>query len=243
MWQAIRRKKPDRVLARHGQDVVAAWRQVVSQSEDLLTSAVLERLGYLPQGLGLELLLRSAEVGSMRWIPIPAPVEKVEPWPNIADGGLLEPDWVWQMPKMVVVVEAKWGRGKVPSIQQLSDQRDMAKTRWPRSRVLQIALIQTGSVDWPVDCNGLVVRWRSLREQVLIESSARAHAPEVGRLLTDILGILDHRGLGTRFFDSLAELQVGGLFSSLAGPVVAPSVLQDLLAEEIDDEALLEPLQ
>ncbi len=244
MWSAVRRRKPDRVLARHGQDVVAAWRHVVAESEDLLTSAVFERLGYLPNDLGMHLLLQAAEVGRLRWIPLPAEVSDSEPWPNLAEAGMLEPDWIWHAGRLVVIVEAKWGRGVVPTKEQIRDQHVAARERWPRRRILHVVVVQTGTVAWPDDCDGVVVRWRAIRESVQ-EELRKEQSSAVERILADLLGVLEARGLGTRFFDSILRQEVRGLFGPLfpAETDEGREGFSPLLPMVVDSGALLGDLQ
>lgn len=208
MWHAIRNRKVERVLGLQHPDAPAAWRAIIDNSEDLLTSGVLERLGYLPSTLAIEIVLRASEVKELRWIPLPEPLDESIPWPRVEDDATwVEPDWVWLTASYVVVFEAKWGRGQIPLEAQLTGQRDRCKSRWPRKRLLHIAIVQSGNVTFPAGSSAATVLWSSLRATVDVELSRPLLAHE-RRLLTDVRDMLDARGVAVPFMDSLPAISV-----------------------------------
>lgn len=223
MWHAIKNRKVERVLGLQHADAPAAWRAIVDNSEDLLTSGVLERLGYLPGATAMEIVLRAAEVKELRWLPLPEEIEASIPWPRVEDDdGWREPDWVWLTGSYVIVFEAKWGRGQVPSPSQLEEQRRLCHERWPTKRLLQVALVQSGNVSFPTGSSALVVQWASLRASASMELVKDRPVHE-RRILIDLRDILDARGVALKLFGSIPAITVHGLLSPLVAQVVAPT--------------------
>jgi hypothetical protein len=223
MWQAIKHRKVERVLGLQHADAPAAWRAIVDNSEDLLTSGVLERLGYLPGATAMEIVLRAAEVKELRWLPLPEAIEASIPWPRVEDDdGWREPDWVWLTASYVVVFEAKWGRGHVPTPDQLAGQRALCQERWPGRRLLHVALVQSGNVSFPDGSSALVVLWSALRTSASSEL-AKDRPDHERRILLDMRDMLDARGVALRFLDSLPAISVQGAMAPLVAPVVVPT--------------------
>jgi hypothetical protein len=238
MWHAIRAGKVERVLALRHKDAPAAWRAIVDESEDLLTSGVLERLGYLPRANAMEVLLRAAEVRELRWLPLPESVDESFAWPRIDDGdSWIEPDWVWVTASYLVVFEAKWGRGIVPSESQLEGQQRMCAERWPRKRLLHVALVQSGNVVFPPGSNALVVTWSALRSSISNQLERSQDAAE-HRVLIDARGMLDARGVAAPHIATLPAIEVRGMFDGLLLPTLPPDVLGALPPINIDDRAI-----
>lgn len=214
MWHAIRKRKVERVLGQQHSAAPAAWSASVNKSEDLLTSGVLERLGYLQGTLAMQIVLRAAEVKELRWLPLPEIVAESHPWPRLDDEETdditrwVEPDWVWITASYAVVFEAKWGHGQVPSDEQLKRQQEYCKSHWPEKKLLHVAIVQSGTVTFPSGSSALAVTWSSLRASVATELSHSFLAHE-RRVLMDVRDILDARGVAALFMDSLPAISVG----------------------------------
>jgi len=218
----------------------AAWRRALAVSEDILTSTVFERLGYLPGDLPIRLLLRAADPVQLRFIPTPEPVIRSEAWPNVSDDGMTEPDWLFETDSYRFLIEAKWGAGVVPSVAQLTEQfDDFGRTRG-RKGLIQVAVVQSGTVPLPPGQPLVVVTWGRLRDEVLRESR-REHGFGVHRTLSDIRDALDRRGLASVFLDTLPGLAIAGSFEPIAlGAAPAPS-LPPLPGFTISPDAEFEP--
>lgn len=220
MWHAIKRKKVDRVLGQHDAGAPAAWQKTLGKSEDILTSGVVERLGYLPGSLAIELLLRAAEVRSARRVPVPEDITESLPWPQPGLDDRIEPDWVFVTRSYAFVIEAKWGSGVVPTSTQLQDQANVCRDSWRDRHLVQVALVQSGSVTFVPDSEGLVVTWSGLRQQVLrlldnmLPGGTR-------RILSDVLDILNSRGLSMLYLGSLPTIRVEGTIDPFPPPPVA----------------------
>ncbi len=245
MWQATKRRKVEAWIARGGAEAKAAWREAIANSEDVLTSLVFERLGYLPGDLAARIVLRAARPSEgLGWLPLPAPIEEVLAWPNLAGTGRVEPDWIWLLAGEAWVFEAKWSLPP-PSETQLRDQHTHARATWPRRRLLHVVVVRRGRVDFPAGCEGVSVTWRRLRAAV----AACATTIDTGasrRLLEDVLEVMDHRGLGALFMDSLIAPEIPrAAFAPLTVPAAEPRpvVLHDILESMIPENALMEALQ
>jgi len=240
MWLAATHNKIEVLLGRHSSDAPAAWRAVVDRSEDLLTAVVFGRIGYLPGTLGTEIILRAARPISLDFIPTPGPILDSQPWPNLAEAGKVEPDWVLHTPDFSLVIEAKWGRGNVPSASQITAQADVARVAFPRRRLLHVAVVQTGDVAFPAGVQGLCVRWGLLRREVLRLLRGDLDLP-VRRMLCDIRDALDRRGLGATFLASLPALHIRGMLQPWDVVADGPRPLPSLPEAAIDPAALVIP--
>jgi hypothetical protein len=215
MWQAIRARKLERIIGKHGADAYAAWGAAVHRSEDGLTSGVLERLGYLPDGTGLEIVFRASTARGLHWIPISEPVVESLPWPRFDCAETwVEPDWVWLTHSYVVAFEAKWGHGVVPTVDQLRAQALACEARWPRRRLVQVALVQSGEVTFPAGVNGVVAQWSRIHDATAHALTASVVQSE-RRILIDIRDILLARGVAAKMMDSLPDLVVAGALTPL----------------------------
>lgn len=232
MWHAIKERKVERVLGLHNPRAPAAWRRTLNHSEDLLASGVLERLSYLPGAQAIEVVLRAAEVKTARWVPIPEPVLQSLPWPHPSDDERIEPDWIWVAESYIIVFEAKWGVGVVPAVAQLRDQARVCSAKWPERRTLQVALIQSGVVDFPPEIDGVVVTWSALRQQAL-RRLQKEREPALRRVLDDIRDILDGRGLALVFMGSLSAVPVEGHLEPFSELQLLPEPLPALLAMDL----------
>jgi hypothetical protein len=209
MLRAALRNKVTPWLGQHGDmSPPEAWRQIVHRNEDLLASSVLERLGYLSEARGMATLF-----GACTWTgdraPASGPVLEAHAWPTPMVGDRREPDWVFVLPEVVVVVEAKWGDGNVPSRAQLEDQLEVVRARWPTHELVQVALVQSGPVEFPEGGLMGLARWDTLRLSVLKQLVGEVPAHE-RRVLQTILEVLDARNLSFRpaYLDSLPAIAV-----------------------------------
>jgi len=240
MWKATTHRKVENLLGRHSADGPAAWRAIADTTEDLLTSTVVERLTYLPGTLATLILLRAAEPQHLRFVPTPGALIESLPWPNVREAGpKLEPDWVLATGEYTLIVEAKWGRGVVPSHAQLLGQRE-AVLEQRTGRLVHLVLIQSGRFRAPPQCPCLVVRWSDLRHSVL-RSLRDANEPGTRRILGDIRDALDRRGLDRVFLRSLRGEQVEGTFSPWRARPDPVRELPPLSPLRIADEARIEP--
>ncbi|MCB9779846.1 MAG: hypothetical protein H6742_14870 [Alphaproteobacteria bacterium] len=241
MWQAVAHNKVEVVLGQHSSDAPAAWRAVVDRSEDLLTALVFERLAYLPGVAGTELILRAARPTQLDFIPTPSPILDSVPWPNLADGGpKVEPDWVIETADYTIVVEAKWGRGNVPSEAQIEAQSAVAREAYPRRKLVHLAVVQTGEVRFPPGVQGLTVRWGSLRQEILRLLGGDLDQPR-RRILGDIRDALDRRGLDSTFLASLPALRLRGEFVPWGVAAQGPRPLPALPDVVLDLDAMVTP--
>ena len=213
---------------------------MVESSEDLLTSVVFGRLGYLRGNLGIELLLRAATPSHLDFIPTPGRILQSMGWPNLATDGLVEPDWVLHSEDYTLIVEAKWGRGNVPSEGQLSAQANAARAAFPRRKLVHVAVVQSGDVTFPPGVQGLCITWGQLRQEVLRVLSGDVDMPQ-RRILRDIRDALDRRGLDSTFLASLPAIAVRGSLQPWSPEVLASRQLPQLPAVQLDLEALVTP--
>ena len=199
MWHAARRKKVERLLAPHSADAPAAWRAVAGQAEDLLSSTVFSRLGYLPGALAMRMILSAGRAQDLGDVDVESePILSSLPWPNVAEVGLVEPDWVFLTETLAVIVEAKWGRGHVPSAEQLQAQHDGARRCYPRRRLLHLVVVQSGIVTVPAGVSAVILRWSALW-QAARAALGEEQAPSTRRVLVDIREALEQRGLDRSF--------------------------------------------
>lgn len=203
---ATLRHKVTRHLGQHCAEAPAAWRAIVDRNEDLLTSTVFERLAYLAGPRPISILLRAATFNG-DWRPAAEPILESHPWPHPDDDENREPDWVFVLAGVTLVIEAKWGWDNVPSVVQLSDQARVAAVGWPGQRRLHLAIVQSGRVVFPAAVDGAVLRWESLHREVMRELDAEPPAHEL-RILDDIREVLERRGLGSLSFASLPNIPV-----------------------------------
>jgi hypothetical protein len=240
MLQATLHKKIGVLLSQHSEDAPAAWRAIIDRTEDTLTSTVFERLVYLPDNLATTILLRAARPMGMETKPEPGPILESLPWPNLADEGVLEPDWVLHTPSYTLVVEAKWGGGVVPGAAQLRAQWEAAQKRYPDRDVVQLIVVQSGRVRLPDGQRGLALRWGQLRAELLRELRADPPA-HIARVLQDIRIALDRRGLDASYMRSLPAVTIRGSIEPWADARAPLLALPSVPAETIDPEASLTP--
>lgn len=217
MLRAALHGKVARWLGQHHPDASAAWREIVHRNEDLLTSSVFERLGYLAGDRGMALLFR-ASAWQPEARPAPEPIVEAHPWPRPGDDDAREPDWVFILPNRLVVVEAKWGWGNVPSTEQLAGQAEVVWQRWPGREIVHLAVLQSGAVAFPAGVVGGVVRWERLRREVDAERRRDDVPNHERRVLDAMLEVLDRRGLQwtPEPLASLPAFAVEGLFGPLS---------------------------
>lgn len=209
MLRAALRHKVTPWLGQHAElSPPDAWRQIVHRNEDLLTSSVFERLGYLAESRGVSLLFRACTwVGPAR--PDPGPIVEAHPWPSPMEDDKRQPDWVFVLPGLVVVIEAKWGDGNVPSRGQIADQIEVVRSRWKTEPLVHLAVVQSGAVEFPEGVVGGVVRWAALHG-VVVQELAGESPPHERRVLEAIREVLAERGAPFRpqFLDSLPAITV-----------------------------------
>jgi hypothetical protein len=204
MWAAAKHGKVGIALAQKAggegipnEGAAKVWRKVLGESEDILTATVLERLGYLPGTLGLELLVGEAVGADGKPMVALEPIAASVPWPRIrmkvSEKRLVEPDWIFETESQVVVVEAKWGAGNTPECAQIEGQL-AAVREWSAGKktIVQVALVHSGAVSWDGGPEGLVVTWAELLRRVMRKMKGPLEAG-VRRVLEDVRAALDAR--------------------------------------------------
>lgn len=207
MWHAHAHRKLHTVLADGG-----AWDRVVARSEDVLTSLVFGRLAYLSDEALEHLLLRA----STRLTGDPPPALGAllhhEPWPRLRkqDDARREPDWLFRFAHAVVVIEAKWG--DTQHRQQLIDQLEAVRRRFPQAPIVQVAVGPDSARTWqdlsrPLDVPCLRrLSWSRIASWC--RSAFPGAEPRTQRLLGDLLAILASRGQDARALDTLPRFSL-----------------------------------
>lgn len=242
MWHAMKHKKVEVLLGQHSADAPAAWRAISDGTEDLLTSSVIGRLGYLEGSMAIELLLRAATPGPLSFVPVPEPVLSSDAWPALSldDDAKVEPDWVLETASFTYIVEAKWGRGVTPCREQLVAQRDAATKAYSGRRLVHVVVVQSGDVVFPEGVPGIVVRWGDLRQAVL-RALRENDRPHTRRVLEDMREALDRRGLDSVFLATLPGLNVRGMFGPWSTELPTGSRLLPPLSDDtIEAQALVD---
>lgn len=244
MWLATSHGKDGQLFAGAGPTAAATVRRAMRVGEDLLSAMVFGRFGYLPGDLAVRLMLRAAIPVTLKRVPEPFAITAVYPWPNIGEESRVEPDWVLEGSDAVLVIEAKWGRGVVPSAQQLSNEWRRARATWPKKRVFVAAVCDVDSMDHDGEVRNLIlVPWMALREQVAA-AMAEASSAATHRILRDVTDILDFRGLGAAYMGDLLDLEVSGVFDRWDEPAAEPPPQVDEfrpLADLLQTPAILGP--
>ena len=161
-------------------------RQDVGRYEDPLTSAVFERLAYLPIATSWRVL------GELLRLPdIPGDPESWMLWPRLRlEDGTVEPDVVIVFADFVVVIEVKHWTGH--SIGQWSREVGAVRARYQR----EVKLLALGSGAPPEGPDHHVVHasWHSLARAVrTARGRALAHEARVLDDIADALGAFGYR--------------------------------------------------